>query len=120
VRILLPYSTIAVHFTDGTKDTTRSPRAGETDGVEYHFTTPEGFEELINKDAFIEHATFAGRSYGTSFAAVRDVTSKGRACILDIEMEVVPRSPSSQPAHLLSTLPVARILSRDYVSYCEG
>jgi guanylate kinase len=70
------------------KDTTRSPRAGERDGVEYHFTTPEGFEELINKHAFIEHATFAGRSYGTSFAAVRDVTSQGRACILDIEMEV--------------------------------
>ncbi|KAA8913253.1 guanylate kinase/L-type calcium channel beta subunit [Sphaerosporella brunnea] len=69
--------------------TTRAPRAGETDGVEYHFTTPEKFQELVNSNAFIEHATFAGRSYGTSLAAVRDVTSKGRACILDIEMEGV-------------------------------
>jgi guanylate kinase len=72
----------------GVQDTTRAPRAGETDGVEYHFTTPEGFQELVKENAFIEHATFAGRSYGTSFAAVKDVTSKGRACILDIEMEV--------------------------------
>jgi guanylate kinase len=42
----------------------------------------------VNNNAFIEHATFAGRSYGTSFAAIRDVLSQGRACILDIEMEV--------------------------------
>jgi guanylate kinase len=79
---------VAVFDCAGFKDTTRAPRAGETDGVEYHFTTPEGFQELVKENAFIEHATFAGRSYGTSFAAVKDVTSKGRACILDIEMEV--------------------------------
>lgn len=38
---------------------------------------------------FIEHATFAGKSYGTSIQAVKDVVNQGRACILDIEMEGV-------------------------------
>ncbi|KAF8245171.1 guanylate kinase [Wilcoxina mikolae CBS 423.85] len=75
--------------------TTRSPRAGETDGVEYHFVTAEKFQELIKDNAFIEHATFAGRSYGTSFAAVKAVTKQGRACILDIEMEGVKQVKQS-------------------------
>ncbi len=75
------------------KDTTRSPRAGETDGVEYHFITYEKFQDLIKDGAFIENAEFAGRCYGTSFAAVKDVTKQGRTCILDIEMEVRKQSP---------------------------
>ncbi|KAI5791369.1 P-loop containing nucleoside triphosphate hydrolase protein [Pyronema domesticum] len=75
--------------------TTRGPRAGETDGVEYHFVTPEKFQELVAENAFIEHATFAGRSYGTSIAAVKDVTKQGRACILDIEMEGVKQVKNS-------------------------
>lgn len=60
---------------------------------------------MVDNNAFIEHATFAGRSYGTSIAAVKDVTAKGRACILDIEMEVcppplplpLPRVPANSP-----------------------
>lgn len=69
-------------------DTTRSPRAGEQDGVQYHFVEKEAFASLIEQKAFIEHATFSGNSYGTSKKAVEDVASKGRVCILDIEMEV--------------------------------
>ncbi|KAI5852887.1 guanylate kinase [Morchella snyderi] len=71
------------------KDTTRLPRAGETDGVEYHFTTREAFEALVAENAFIEHAQFSGNCYGTSVKAVKDVASKGLVCILDIEMEGV-------------------------------
>lgn len=70
-------------------DTTRLPRAGETNGVEYHFVTAEVFKELIDEGKFIEHAEFAGRRYGTSVQAVKDVVNKGRACVLDIEMEGV-------------------------------
>ncbi|TGZ81909.1 guanylate kinase [Ascodesmis nigricans] len=69
--------------------TTRPPRAGERDGIEYHFVTPDHFTQLIADNKFIEHATFAGKSYGTSIQAVKDVVNKGRACILDIEMEGV-------------------------------
>jgi guanylate kinase len=71
--------------------TTRGPRPGETDGKEYHFTTPSAFEELVRNGAFIEHATFAGKSYGTSYDAVNRVLEAGRACVLDIEMEVYRR-----------------------------
>ncbi|KAF9693701.1 hypothetical protein EKO04_008320 [Ascochyta lentis] len=46
--------------------TTRSPRGGERDGVEYHFVTKEEFNELVEKKGFVEHATFGSNSYGTS------------------------------------------------------
>jgi len=69
--------------------TTRAPRAGDTDGVEYHFVTREKFESLIVENAFIEHAQFSGNYYGTSIAAIKDVSNKGLVCILDIEMEGV-------------------------------
>jgi len=68
--------------------TTRGPRPGETDGKEYHFTTPSAFEELAKDGAFIEYATFAGKRYGTSYDAVREVLERVRACVLDIDMEV--------------------------------
>lgn len=71
--------------------TTRGPRPGETNGREYHFTTPAAFGELAETGAFIEHATFAGKSYGTSYEAVSEVLEAGRACVLDIEMEVCVR-----------------------------
>ncbi|MCJ1431974.1 hypothetical protein MMC27_001330 [Xylographa pallens] len=69
--------------------TTRSPRAGETNGVEYHFATRQQFMELMDEGGFIEHAKFGGNYYGTSIKAVRDIAEKGRICILDIEMEGV-------------------------------
>jgi len=75
--------------------TTRGPRPGETDGKEYHFAAPSAFEELVRNGAFIEHATFAGKSYGTSYDAVNKVLEAGRACVLDIEMEGVKQVKSS-------------------------
>ncbi|KAL1957901.1 hypothetical protein VTO42DRAFT_5466 [Malbranchea cinnamomea] len=69
--------------------TTRTPRAGELDGREYHFVTKDTFLDLIRHNAFIEHAQFGGNYYGTSVKAVSDVAEKGKICILDIEMEGV-------------------------------
>ncbi|MCJ1390111.1 hypothetical protein MMC18_009094 [Xylographa bjoerkii] len=69
--------------------TTRAPRPGETNGVEYHFTTRQQFMELMDEGGFIEHAQFGGNYYGTSVKAVKDIAEKGRICILDIEMEGV-------------------------------
>jgi guanylate kinase len=68
--------------------TTRSPRAGEEDGREYHFVSKEGFLDLVDKKGFIEHAQFGGNHYGTSIKTVEEIAEKGRICILDIEMEV--------------------------------
>jgi guanylate kinase len=70
-------------------DTTRAPRAGEADGREYHFVTPEQFAQLKADGAFVETAQFSGNSYGTSIAAVRAVAAQGRRCILDIEAQGV-------------------------------
>ena len=68
--------------------TTRAPRPGEQDGVHYHFTTMEKFEELIAQDGFVEHAKFGGNRYGTSKMTIEEQTAKGKVVLLDIEMEV--------------------------------
>lgn len=68
--------------------TTRSPRASEKHGREYHFVTKEEFLDLVDQNGFIEHAQFGGNHYGTSIKAVEDIAEQGRICILDIEMEV--------------------------------
>lgn len=75
--------------------TTRNPRGGEVDGKDYHFTTQENFSNLISTNSFLEHATYAGNSYGTSLKAVEDVENVGRHCILDIEMEGVKQVKTS-------------------------
>lgn len=70
-------------------NTTRSPRAGEVDGVAYNFVTNETFERLIAENAFIEHAQFSGNRYGTTVDAVRRVAEQQRRCILDIDTQGV-------------------------------
>lgn len=69
--------------------TTRKPRPGETDGVEYHFTTVDNFKQLIDNNEFIEWAQFSGNYYGTSKKAVKDVAKIGKICLLDIDMQGV-------------------------------
>jgi len=84
-----------------TIDTSRQPRSGETDGKEYHFVTPSEFEKLVSEGKFIEYTKckwkfgfavlmlVSSNYYGTTIAAVEQVASTGRKCILDIEMEVL-------------------------------
>ena len=69
--------------------TTRQPRPGERDGVEYHFVTKELFTKLVSEGAFLEFATFSGNNYGTSRAAVEAVQEEGKICILDIDVQGV-------------------------------
>ncbi|KAI9223818.1 guanylate kinase-domain-containing protein [Blastocladiella britannica] len=69
--------------------TTRGPRAGETDGINYNFVTRDAFEQLVAQGAFIEHAQFAKNLYGTSVLGVRQVVDQGRICVLDIDMQGV-------------------------------
>lgn len=69
-------------------DTTRSPRAGEINGIAYHFVSSEEFNHLISKNAFIEHAKYSSNQYGTTIAAVEDVAKLGKRCILDIDSQV--------------------------------
>eukprot|EP00054_Salpingoeca_dolichothecata_P032203 m.265727 g.265727 ORF g.265727 m.265727 type:complete len:223 (+) comp29484_c0_seq1:3-671(+) len=65
--------------------TTRTPRAGEKDGREYHFTTRESMLAAIKAGEFIESAEFSKNMYGTSKQSVQDVLDKNQICLLDIE-----------------------------------
>ena len=67
--------------------TTREARPGEQDGVDYHFVTREQMQRDIGAGLFVEHAEVHGNLYGTSVAAVQDVTKRGKVCLLDIDVQ---------------------------------
>jgi guanylate kinase len=70
--------------------TTRPPRLGERDGVEYHFVdSAETMRGAIDRGDFIEHAEVHGNLYGTSRAAVQRVLKAGKICVLDIDVQGV-------------------------------
>jgi guanylate kinase len=75
--------------------TTRKPRPGEVDGVDYFFTTPSTFTSLISQDSFVEHARFGDNYYGTSKQTIADQTAKGRVVVLEVEMEGVKQMRAS-------------------------
>ena len=67
--------------------TTRAPREGERDGVEYFFTDREHFEETIRAEGLIEYASYCGNYYGTPRAYVEEQLSRGQNVILEIEIQ---------------------------------
>jgi len=66
--------------------TTRKPRPGETDGVEYHFISKDEFQKMIENNEFLEHASFVGEHYGTPAKPIIDYINNGATVILDIEV----------------------------------
>jgi len=86
--------------------TTRKPRPGEQDGVQYHFVEPEEFRRLVEKGAFLEHAEYSGNLYGTSWAAIETPLERGRDVLLEIETEGARQVRERRPdAHLIFLLP---------------
>jgi guanylate kinase len=67
--------------------TTRTPRAGEVDGRDYYFLTPEEFERRVEAGDFLEHATYSGHRYGTLREEVERRLEEGRSVVLEIEVE---------------------------------
>jgi len=67
--------------------TTRKPRPGETDGVEYHFLSHKKFREMIANDEFLEYAEYVGEFYGTPALPIEKCIDSGRTIILDIEVQ---------------------------------
>ena len=67
--------------------TTRKPRPGEQNGVDYHFWDRDTFEKAVRAGKFLEHAEYAGELYGTLKDEVDKVLSSGRHVLLDIEVE---------------------------------
>ncbi len=67
--------------------TTRAPRPGEEDGVDYHFLTPERFEARVNAGDFVEHANYSGNRYGTLRSDLERRLASGAGVVLEIEVQ---------------------------------
>lgn len=86
--------------------TTRDPREGEVDGVNYHFISDEKFENMVKNDEFLEHAGFVGHYYGTPAAEVKKNLEEGRDVVLEIETQGAFQIKEKMPeAVLLFILP---------------
>jgi guanylate kinase len=67
--------------------TTRAPRAGEVEGVNYFFKTKEEFRQMIERDELLEWAEYVGNYYGTPRKFVEETIADGRDVILEIEVQ---------------------------------
>jgi guanylate kinase len=67
--------------------TTRKPRSGEKDGIDYYFWTPAQFLKGVNEGKFLEHAEYGGELYGTLRSDVQRILDAGRHVLLDIEVQ---------------------------------
>lgn len=67
--------------------TTREPREGEVDGRDYHFLSAEEFDRRIEREDFLEFATYSGNRYGTLRSEVRKRLDAGHSVVLEIEVQ---------------------------------
>ncbi len=81
--------------------TTREPRPGEREGIEYFFTDREHFEETIAADGLVEYARYCGNYYGTPRAYVEEQLGAGRNVILEIEIQGALKIKEKFPESLL-------------------
>lgn len=81
VRRLFPHVWVSVSCT------TRKPRPGEVDGVQYYFVSDAEFDDLIATERLLEHATFAGHRYGTPRLPVEQHLAAGQPALLEIELQ---------------------------------
>lgn len=81
VRRLFPHVWVSISCT------TRRPRPGEVDGVQYHFLSDAEFDDLIASDRLLEYASFTGHRYGTPRKPVEQHLAAGRPTLLEIELQ---------------------------------
>jgi len=67
--------------------TTRRPRPGETQGVDYHFLSDDEFERRVRAGDFVEHARYSGRRYGTLRSELEQRLAGGHPVVLEIEVQ---------------------------------
>jgi guanylate kinase len=77
--------------------TTRSPRPGERDGVDYHFLGPAEFERRLEAGEFVEHADYAGRRYGTLRSELEQRLRVGVPVVLEIEVQGARQVRAAMP-----------------------
>lgn len=81
--------------------TTRKPREGEREGIEYFFTDKEHFEETIRQNGLIEYAQYCDNYYGTPRAYVEQQVQAGNNVILEIEIQGALKIKEQFPESLL-------------------
>lgn len=100
LRKLYPHIWVSVSCT------TRDPRPGERDGVEYRFVTRERFSAMVEAGELLEHAEFAGNLYGTPRAPVLERLAAGTPSLLEIELQGARQVRASLPqAYLVFLTP---------------
>jgi len=77
--------------------TTRAPRPGERDGIDYHFLSREEFDRRVGEQDFVEHADYAGRSYGTLRSELEDRVREGVPVVLEIEVQGARQVRAAMP-----------------------
>lgn len=95
VRELYPHIWVSVSCT------TRFPRPGERDGVEYHFVSREEFARLAVSGELLEHAEFAGNLYGTPRGPVQEHLAAGRPTLLEIDLQGARQVKAAMPEAFL-------------------
>ena len=81
--------------------TTRKPREGERDGIEYFFKTKEEVEAMIENDEFLEYARYVDNYYGTPRFYVEEMLAKGKNVILEIEIQGAMQIKAKNPEAVL-------------------
>ena len=77
--------------------TTRPPRPGERDGVDYHFLSADEFEWRVRAGDFVEHATYSGHRYGTLRSEVERRLAAGAPVVLEIEVQGARQVRAAMP-----------------------
>ena len=77
--------------------TTRAPRTGEVDGVDYHFLSPEEFEARKEAQDFLEFASYSGNRYGTLRSEVERRLQAGHSVVLEIEVQGATQVRAAKP-----------------------
>lgn len=100
--------------------TTRPPRPGERDGVDYWFRTPEQFEAGVRAGEFLEHAVYAGHRYGTPRGPVQERLAAGVPVLLEIDLQGAEQVRAQVPEALLVFLapPSVEELARRLAGRC--
>jgi guanylate kinase len=91
VRALYPHVWVSVSWT------TRAPRPGERDGVEYRFVTRDQFRALVEAGELLEYAEFAGNLYGTPREPVRARLAEGKPTLLEIDLQGARQVRAAMP-----------------------
>jgi guanylate kinase len=77
--------------------TTRPPRQGERDGLDYHFLDPAEFERRVLEGDFLEHAAYSGNRYGTLRSEVERRLAAGNSVVLEIEVQGARQVRAAMP-----------------------